>query len=276
MVYHLLVNLFVEYADNLALDFFLYEVSLLVSQLYLSLGNVLHIARRVNNKYVFPVLISDPFIVYLVVVTEEDNVESRYLTCNSCCSVLLIVGGNDAAVFSRMEQSEDKVGTLHFLEILHPFLRTGGHLFELDTLPHVFCQPIWDSRGDHTDDSNLHSVNIMDGVGLQTVVDTGRTSGTVLTGSTTFYNVRSEQRTAHLTNPFVVDLMARLYVVVSYSLGIVLHIVDDRCCKVLADRHHIVRPVDAGLPLQDVAVVDKQQVIVTPFRAFLVYIGICT
>ena len=60
---------------------------------------------------------------------------------------------------------------------------------------------------------------------------------------------------------------------IAYGLSVVAHIVDDRSGEVLVGGHHVVRPIDAGLTLQDVTVVDEQQVVAV-LRAFL--FNICT
>ena len=69
--------------------------------------------------------------------------------------------------------------------------------------------------------------------------------------------------------------MAWLDIMVTYSLCIVLHVVDDRSGKVLIFWHHIVRPIDAGLSLQNIAVVDQQQMVAIRC-AFLFNICVCT
>ena len=115
---------------------------------------------------------------------------------------------------------------------------------------------------EHTEDDDLHTFDIVNGVGLQTAVNSCRTAvqqrgiGLVLPD-----DVGPQKRAPHLTYPLVVDLMPGLYVVVSDGLGIVLHVVHNRCGKVLVLRHDVVRPVDTRLALQNVAVVDEQQVV---------------
>ena len=203
-------------------------------------------------------------------MTKEDDVESGHLTGNGSCGVLLVSVGNDATILARVEQTENQVRALHLLEVFHPFLGTTGHLLKFHTFPHIVCQPVGNGRCEHADDSNLHAVDVMDGVGLKACVDIIGMGRTVGTG---FHNIRTKQRTAHLTNPFVVNFMSRLDVVVAYGLSIVLHVVDDRGGKVLVLRHHIVRPVDAGLSLQNIAVVDQQEVI-TIRGAFLFNISV--
>ena len=147
---------------------------------------------------------------------------------------------------------------LNLLQVFHPFPGTAGHLLKLHALPHILRQPVGNGGCEHTDDGYLHTVDDMDGVGVYAIVDVLGMSRSVGSG---FHDVRTEQRTAHLTDPFVVDLMAGLDVVIAHRLGIVLHVVDDRCGEVLVFWHHVVRPVDAGLSLQDVTVVYQQQVV---------------
>ncbi len=97
----------------------------------------------------------------------------------------------------------------------------------------------------------------MYGVGLQPRVDVLHAGLAVL--ALLLDDVGPEQGAAHLANPLVVDLVAGLHVVVAHGLGVVAHVVDDAGREVLVVGHDVVRPVDAGLPLQDVAVVDEQQ-----------------
>ena len=156
---------------------------------------------------------------------------------------------------------------LGVLDILHPFSGAAGHLLKFYALPDRFVQPVGDSGCQHTDDADLHAVDVVSGVGLQTGIDALWIGRAVLVGF--LDNVRTQQRTAHLTDPFVVDLMAGFYIVIAHGLSIVFHIVDHRGSQVLVLRHHVVRPVHTGLPLQDIAVVDQQQVFAILLTLFL-------
>ena len=60
---------------------------------------------------------------------------------------------------------------------------------------------------------------------------------------------------------------------VAYGLGVIPHVVDDACCQILVLGHHEIRPVDARLTLQDVAVVYQQQVVAV-LLAFFINISI--
>ena len=170
-----------------------------------------------------------------------------------------------------MEETEDKVGALYFLDILHPFLSAADHLFKLDALPDVLCEPVGDGRGEHADDGNLDAIDVVDRVRLEARVDVFGVGRPVGAGMD---DVGAQQWTAHLTDPLVVNLMARLDIVVAYGLCIVLHIVDDPGSEVLVLRHHVVGPINAGLALKDVAIVDEQQILGAELIAFLIYISI--
>ena len=123
-----------------------------------------------------------------------------------------------------MEESEDKVWLLHILNIFHPFFCAAGHLLKLHTFPDRLVQPIGNSGCQHADDADLHTVDVVSGVGLQSCIDTLGIGLAILVFL--LYDVGSQQRTAHLADPFVVDLMSGFDVVIAYGLSIVFHIVD--------------------------------------------------
>ena len=154
-----------------------------------------------------------------------------------------------------MEKTEEQIRLFVFLNILHPFLGAADHLFELDTFPYGPVKPVWDGGSDHAEDNNLRTSNIMNGVGVQTGINV---FGIGLTVRMFFFDdIGAQQWTTYLTNPFVVDLMAWLNVVVSHRFSVILHVVDDLCCQVLILWHHVIRPIDTGLTLQNISVVDE-------------------
>ena len=79
VVHHLLVYLLVKHADYFALDVLLGQMPVLECQFNLCLGNVLSIARRVNQKDILALFVLDPLVVNLMVVAEEDDVEAGHL-----------------------------------------------------------------------------------------------------------------------------------------------------------------------------------------------------
>ena len=193
-----------------------------------------------------------------MVVAEEDDVEAGHLAGYRGRGVLLLAVGDDAAVVPAVEKSEDKVGLLVLLDVFHPFLGTRHHFLKLHALPDALVEPVGNGGREHADDHNLHPFDIVDGVGLYVAVSPewpGTTRGT------RYHNVGSKQRAAHLAYPFVIHFVAWLNVVVAHGLGVVFHVVDDACGQVLVLGHDIVGPVDTGLPLQYVTVVDEQQVV---------------
>ena len=99
----------------------------------------------------------------------------------------------------------------------------------------------------------------MYGVGLQTGIDALRISLTVF--AFLFHDVGTQQRTVHLANPLVIHLVTRLYIMVAYGLGIILHVVDDTCSQILILWHHEVGPIHTGLALKYVTIIYEQQVI---------------
>ena len=158
-----------------------------------------------------------------------------------------------------MEETKDQVGFLVLLNVFHPFTGTTDHLLKLDTFPDRLVQPVWNGRGKHTDHTDLHAVFHMYGVGLQTGIDALGISLSVLTFL--FHDVGTQQRTTHLTDPLVIHLVTRLYIVVAYGLGIILHVVDHSCGQILVFGHHIIGPIHTGLSLQDITVINEQQVV---------------
>ena len=170
-----------------------------------------------------------------------------------------------------MEKTEDEVGALYFFDILDPFLSTTGHLLKFNAFPDILSEPVGNGGREHADDGNLHTINIMDGVRLQTIVDILRIGRTIRAG---IDDVGTEQRTTYLAYPLVIYFVTRFDVVVTYRLCIVVHVVDDLCCQVLVLWHYIVRPIYTGLALKDVTIVDEQEMVIAVFLSFLINICI--
>ena len=98
--HHLLVNLFVAHVDDAAVDVLLHQMAVLVGQFYLGLGHVVDVAAGVDAEHTLACRVGDPFVVYLVVVAEEDDVETRHFASHRLGAVLFVLRGLDAAVQS--------------------------------------------------------------------------------------------------------------------------------------------------------------------------------
>ena len=77
---HLLVDLLVAHIYNVTDNAFLAKLAILVCQRNLCFSHVVYIARGIYTKHLFASFVGDQHVVYLVVVTKEDNVETRNLT----------------------------------------------------------------------------------------------------------------------------------------------------------------------------------------------------
>ena len=106
MAEHLLIDGFVGHTDNLALDILLHQMSVLVGELDLCISHVLHIAAGVDAEHLLSSLVLNPFVMHLMVVSEEDDVEAWHLFGHSLGSVLLVFVGLDTSLQTRMEQTE--------------------------------------------------------------------------------------------------------------------------------------------------------------------------
>ena len=168
---HLLIDVLIEHADNLTADVLLCQFSFFIGEFNVSFSHILHVARRVDKEYLLALFIRDPLIVYLMIVPEEDDVETRNLVSYSRSSVLFIILCDDATVFARVEQAEEQIRFLGLLYVFHPFLGATYHLLKLNAFPDGFVQPIRDSRCDHTDDTDLYAILIVDRVGVKPMID---------------------------------------------------------------------------------------------------------
>ena len=265
---HFLIDVFVEHTDNLAIDGLIRQFPFLEGELYLCLSHILHVARRVNEEHALTLFVGNPLVVYLVVVSEEDDVEAWYLVCNGCRSVLFVLIGDDTTVLARVEQSKEQIGLLLLLDILHPFLGAAYHLLKLETFPDGFVQPVRDGWCQHTDDTDLHTVLVMNRVGVNTCIDM---FWLCYLSVLVFLldDVSTQQRTTNLTDPFVIDLVSWFDIMVANGLSVILHVVDDGGSQILVLRHHIIRPVDTWLSLKDITIVNQQQVVAILLSLFI-------
>ena len=97
MTEHLFVDGFVGHADNLTLDILLHQMTVLVGELDLGICHVLNITAGVDAKHFLAFFVGDPVVVHLMVVSEEDDVESRHFLGHSLGGVLLVLVGLDTA-----------------------------------------------------------------------------------------------------------------------------------------------------------------------------------
>ena len=102
----------------------------------------------------------------IVVMTKEDDVESRNVAGNILCFVLFIMESADATVPTAMEKTDDYVGMLLVLDNVNPLGGRLCHILEIEAAPQFLGKPVGDSRSDHANNSHLHSLALDDGVGL--------------------------------------------------------------------------------------------------------------
>ena len=182
--------------------------------------------------------------MYDVVVSEEDDVETRHLLGHLCREVLFALRGADAAVLAAVEESDEYVRLLLLVDIVYPLAGTGHHVLKLQSAPHRLFQPEGDGGRNHAQHGHLCLAYFVNRVG-----------GQVGQSRLFHQDVGTQKRTTHFANPFVVDGVPRLHVVVAHGLHIILHVVDDLGGYVRLFRLYEVGIVAGGLSLQDVAVV---------------------
>ena len=107
MTEHLLVDGLILHADNLALDILLYQMAVLIGKFDLCLCYVLHMTAGIEAEHLLAILVSNPLLMHLMVVPEEDDIETRHLLGHRLRSVFLVLIGLDTTVQSGMEQSDN-------------------------------------------------------------------------------------------------------------------------------------------------------------------------
>ena len=110
------------------------------------LSHVFGIVSRIGDVNDFSVGICYCRFVGVVVVSVEDEVESRNLLGNDFRHVLLVFVGNDSALKTRVEDANDDVGIFGLLNDVDPFLCRTYHLVEVYSLPDIVAQPTWNGR----------------------------------------------------------------------------------------------------------------------------------
>ena len=261
--HHLFVYLLVADVDDVALEALVHQPTTLVGEGDGGLGYVAAETRRIEAEHLAARRAFDHFVVHLVVVSEEDGVKAVHLLCYELRGILLeAVVHRDAAIEAAMEEADDEVGLLHLLDILHPAACADNHILKLQPLPQALVQPGADGGSDHAEDGDLDGGRLMvDGGGWKEISLNDGIGPYVGQAGLAVDDIGSNDRTLHLAHPLVVDLMARLHIVIAYGFHVVSHIVDDLCGQVLLIAHDVVRPVGAGLSLKDVAVVEEQQAV---------------
>ena len=249
--HHPFVDFLLAHIDDLALDILLDQLVALERQVNSGLGHVQAVARGIDAEHVLALRILQHHIMHHVVVAEEDGIKALHLLCHSLGGVFLhIVLHRDATIKAAVEEADDDVRTLHLLDVLHPSARAAHHLLKLQALPQALVEPAGDGWRQHAKDGYLHALALDHGIGTD-----------IRQPSRCVDDVRTQHRAVHLAYPFVVDLMARLHIVIAHCLSIIAQVVHHAGSQVLFLRHDIVRPVHAGLSLQDVAIVDEQHTV---------------
>ena len=175
-------------------------------------GHLARVVGRVQADYLLALAVLHHRLVRPVVVSEEYDVKSRHLLGHPSRGVLRIVLRHDAAVPSRVEEADDHVRMLPILHLLDGSPCRGHHVVEAQSAPQILLQPTGDGWRDHADDRHLHLAvlaqhAIGQGVGLSRLrVD----------------DVGSQNWRVALPDPFVIDPVARLHVVVAQRLCVIL------------------------------------------------------
>ena len=76
---HLLVYLLIEHIDDVALNLFLCQFAILIGKGDFCLCHIGYIARWVDAQYLLASFVGNKHIVNLMVVTKEDDIETRNL-----------------------------------------------------------------------------------------------------------------------------------------------------------------------------------------------------
>ena len=183
-------------------------------------------------------------------MTQEYQVEARHFLGYPLAGILQVVRVGNATVPSAMEHADHHIRLLVFLQVIHPIPCTCSHLLESQAAPDGFVQPVGDGRGNHTQDGNLHTLTFQDGIRSHI-----RLIGFGVN------DIGSQHRTFHLTDPFVIDGMSCLHIMVAEGLCVIPHVVDDRSCDVGFVRLDAIIVIADGLTLKDVTVVDEDDVL---------------
>ena len=261
VVDEILVNRLVLHVNQRSLDGFVNDLSFLLGYHNRRISHTGSIAGRIQTRHSLTLFVHHDAVAWCVVVSIENQVETRNLLSHHLRSILAVCIRDDTAVPAAVEQTDDDIRLFILLHILHPIFGRGYHLVESQSAPQRFAQPVGNCRRHHTDDHHLYAVAIENGEWCHV----GRSCGLV-------NDVGSQHGTVYVANPFVVNIMPRFHIVIAEGLCIVLHVVDDFGSDVLAVGLDIIGIVAHGLSLQDVAVVEQDDILAV-FLAQVVYIG---
>ena len=239
MPHEVLVEGFLRHVD----EFTFLAGNLAAAHLNGCYSHLLGVTRRVETEHIF-----NGGVAFPMIVTEKDDVQSLHLFGYLLRGVLVVLVGDDTTVPTTMEQSDDDICLLLFAQDLHPALRTGHHLFETHTRPEVLVQPVGNGGSQHAENSYAYALAFNDNIWL----DIGFAALQV-------DDVRTDDGTVKFLNPFVVNLMSNLHVVVAESLGVVFHVIDDLSGNIGFVGGHEIGVVAGGLTLQDVTILKENQ-----------------
>ena len=185
-------------------------------------------------------------------MTAEDEVKARNLGGSGDGTVLVLRGVEsstiDRVVGTRVEKSDQYVRLGLLLDDWHPVLRTFDHILELEVRPQLLGEPGCNIRSNHAQNSHLDAIDIEDVVGLE-----HRFAGTLVDG------IGAEPRHVELTRQTVViDLLARLYIVIAQADGIIANVVVGKGNEVRREGIDEVVVIHRRLSLQTVARVEEQ------------------
>ena len=102
------------------------------------------VARRVHAERVV-----DSGVALGMVVTEEDDVEALYGLRHLPGNIFLVGGGDNAAIPSAMEKSDDDICLLLLLQNLQPVAGGLEHLVEAQARPQALVQPVGNGGREH-------------------------------------------------------------------------------------------------------------------------------
>jgi hypothetical protein len=185
-----------------------------------------------------------------VVVAKEHEVEARYFAGYLQRGVFRIVGRGDAPLAARMEKSDKEVDFFFLAQRLRPLACGGEHVVESQSAPQPLRQPIGYGGCYQSEDADFHAVALDNGIRFEIGFPGGKVD-----------DVGPQRGAVQLGNPFVIDLVPGLHVVVADALRVVSQIVYHLGPDVVTERVEIVGVVRNRLSLQDVTVLEQDEVL---------------
>ena len=163
-----------------------------------------------------------------------------------------------------MEQPYNYIRFLFFLYNLHPPACTRFHFFKMQSAPQLFGQPRRDSRCNHAQNSNLHSLALYYFIRLQV-----RLPGGII------YDVCTQHGEITLLYPSVIHIMSCLHIMVTHITYHTTHIVHHLCRHMGRERVYKIIIISRGLSLQNITII-YQQAVISIYFALLLYKGMHT